>query len=430
MSALLGLYRCATALGAPLITHHLKQRRRRGKEDVIRFAERFGQPGLARPDGPLVWVHAASVGESLSMLPLIDALLACHPALHVLITSGTVTSAKLLAERLPERAFHQYVPVDRAPYVNSFLDYWRPDLVLWAESEFWPNLTTLPAGRGIPMVLINGRVSPESFAKWKRWPGLARTILASFRLCLAQAELDGERLAELGAPQVGCVGNLKFAAPPLPADDTELAQMRSAVGDRPVWLAASTHPGEEALVWAAHRRIAETHPALLSVIVPRHPERGAAIADELTAAGARVSRRAAVDIIDPCTEVYIADTMGELGLFFRLAPISFMGKSLVDLGGQNPIEPARLGSAIVFGPHMWNFPDIAGQLLRDGAAAEVADEIELAAAVSGLLADPALRQERIDIAMAIAGSQSAVLERVLGHLEPFVTAIAEQGAAP
>ncbi|MBT6096611.1 MAG: 3-deoxy-D-manno-octulosonic acid transferase [Rhodospirillaceae bacterium] len=423
MSKLLPLYRAATALAAPLIARHLKQRLARGKEDVVRFNERLGEAAHPRPLGPLVWAHAASVGESLSMLPLVEALLEGHETVYVLMTSGTVTSAKLLEDRLPPRAFHQYVPVDRVPYVNAFLDHWRPDLVLWAESEFWPNLTTLPASRGIPMVLINGRVSPESYRKWKRWPGLAKAILKSFSLCLGQADLDAERLKHLGAEPVRSVGNLKFAVPPLPADADDLAAMSNQFGERPRWLAASTHAGEEAMVWQAHQTIAADHPGLLSVIVPRHPDRAADIARELTAVGACVARRSLDEVPSADTDIYIADTMGELGLFFRLCPISFMGKSLVDLGGQNPIEPARLESAIVFGPHMWNFPDITERLLAADGAARVADQTELAGTVATLLADVSLCQTRAANALAIAQSESAVLPSVLTELQPFMAAI-------
>ncbi len=428
MSALLPLYRMATTLAAPLISHHLNRRLERGKEDRARFQERLGQAGLPRPDAALVWVHAASVGESLTMLPLVEALLSKHPELRVLVTSGTVTSASLLAERLPQGAFHQYVPVDRATYVNAFLDHWRPDLVLWAESEFWPNLTTLAAGRGIPMVLVNGRISPESFARWRRWPGLARRILASFRLCLAQADIDAERLNHLGAGQVVTAGNLKFAVPPLPTDIGEFERMGAMIGSRPHWLAASTHPGEEALIWQAHKRIAELHPGLLTMIVPRHADRGAAVAEELAALGARIARRAGGDGITGETDVYIADTMGELGLFFRLAPVSFMGKSLIDLGGQNPIEPARLGSAILFGPHMWNFPDVSTRLVAAGAAETVSDAGALGIAVARLLDDPALCRRRADAAIAVAEAEAGVLDNVLGHLEPLLRAALERTA--
>jgi 3-deoxy-D-manno-octulosonic-acid transferase len=423
MSKLLPLYRAATALAAPLIQRHLQKRLAAGKEDAERFGERLGEASQPRPLGPLIWAHAASVGESLSMLPLIEALVAQHPTLYVLMTSGTVTSATLLRDRLPERTLHQYVPVDRAPYVTAFLDHWRPDLVLWAESEFWPNLTTLPAQRGVPMVLVNGRISPESFAKWKRWPGLAKAILSNFSLCLAQAELDAGRLRQLGAEPVRSVGNLKFAVPPLPADADELAALDQVLAGRPRWLAASTHPGEEALIWQAHRKIAADHPGLLTIIVPRHPERGEAVADELTAAGARVKRRGTGEVPDAGTDVYVADTMGELGLFFRLSPVTFMGKSLVDLGGQNPIEPARLDSAILFGPHMWNFPDVSENLLAASGAERVADVPALAEAVSALLGDDARRSALTSAARAVAESEIAVMASVLRELEPFIAAI-------
>ena len=427
MSMLLTAYRAATALAAPVIAHHLRGRLRRGKEDAARFTERLGQPSRPRPAGPLVWMHAASVGESLSMLPLIDALKQRHPEISVLITSGTVTSAGLLAERLPAGTCHQYVPVDRMPYVTAFLDHWRPDLALWAESEFWPNLLTLSAARGLPMVLVNGRVSPESFAKWRRWPGFARRILGCFDLCLAQAERDAERLRALGAANVVTAGNLKFAVPPLPVDAAELERFTGMLGGRPCWLTASTHPGEEEMIWAAHRRIAERHPGLLSVIVPRHPERGAGIATQLEALGARVARRSAGQPISVETDIYLADSIGEMGLFFRAAPVSFMGKSLVDLGGQNPIEPARLGSAVLFGPHMWNFPDVTRELVDAEAAETVTDPEDLAARVSALLGDAAMRDTRAANALAVAEAHSAVLGRVLDHLEPMIAAIADTG---
>jgi len=430
MSLLLATYRTATALAAPLIAQHLRGRLKRGKEDAARFAERLGQPGRERPDGPLAWVHAASVGESLTMMPLIEALTARHPGLNVLVTSGTVTSAGLLAERLPPGTLHQYVPVDRTPYVTAFLDHWRPDLALWAESEFWPNLLTLTEARGIPMALINGRVSPESFAKWRRWPGLARTLIGCFRLCLAQAERDAERLRALGAKNVVAAGNLKFAVPPLPAADEAVAELDGALDGRPRWLAASTHPGEEEMIWAAHAIAAERHPGLITIIVPRHPERGPAVAAELEALGATVARRGAGQPIAAGTQVYVADTIGEMGLFFRTAPVSFMGKSLVDLGGQNPIEPARLGSAILFGPHMWNFPDVTDELVAADAAETVENPAELGARVAALLADEDLRKSRAERALACADAHAAVLGHVLGHLEPMIADALRAGAAP
>lgn len=419
---MLKLYRGLTGLGGPLISLYLGRRRRRGKEDAGRFEERLGRPRQTRPSGALVWVHAASVGESLSVLPLVEAILR-RPRVTVLVTTGTVTSAAMMQARLPAGALHQYAPVDRLPWVRGFLDHWRPDLALWVESEFWPNLVAETAARGIPMVLLNGRISLRSFRGWQRFPGLIRSLLAGFALCLGQTEGDAERLRRLGARRALCLGNLKLATPPLPADPHRLDALHMAIGERPLWLAASTHAGEEAVAAAVHRSLAARHPGLLTVIVPRHPDRGADIAAALRVDGQRVALRSAGDPVAPDTEIYVADTMGELGILYRLCPVVFVGKSLIGEGGQNPLEPARLGCAVLFGPHMDNFADIAGRMLRIGAAAQVADAAGLADAVSALLADPALRTARGEAARIFATAEAGVLEAILRALAPFLDAV-------
>lgn len=411
------LYRALTILAGPVIGLYLKRRLRRGKEDPARFAERLGKPGLARPDGRLVWLHGASVGEALSLLPLIERLVPV-PGQKVLVTTGTVTSAQLMAERLPAGAIHQFVPVDRPVWVRAFLDHWRPDLVLWAESDFWPNLLDGIRRRAIPLVLVQGRISPKSFAGWQRAPGFIRRMLSAFTLCLGQTPGDAERLAALGAPKVACLGNLKMAVPPLPADDAGLSRLRQMVGVRPLWLAASTHPGEEALAGRVHRALAGRFPGLLTVIVPRHPHRGAEVAAGIGALGLSAALRSTGAA--PLGDVYIADTMGELGLFYRLAPIVFMGKSLLAEGGQNPFEPARLGAAVLFGPHMTSFSEMAPAMTACGAAEMVADEDGLAEAVGNLLADPALLSSRRAAAATWADSQAHVLDAVLDALAPFL----------
>ncbi len=420
MSPLLDLYRAASTLGAPVIDLYLRRRMARGKEDRGRFHERLGRPAMARPEGPLIWLHAASVGESLSMLPLIQQLLDRCGGWRVLVTTGTVTSAELMAERLPEGAFHQYAPVDRLAFVKRFLDHWRPDLALWSESEFWPNMIVETAARRVPLVLVNGRVSPGSFHRWRRWRGLSRRILGGFDLCLAQGEDDAERLRRLGAGHVKCVGNLKFAGRDLPADAAELAALDAAFAGRPRWLAASTHPGEEEIALSVHKALREKFPGLLTIIAPRHPERGSGIEGALSAAGARVGRRGVGHVVDTDTEIYVADTLGELGLFFRLSDIVFMGKSLVNLGGQNPLEAARLNCALLFGPHMWNFPAIAERLVECGGGETVADGAALAAAVARLLADGAERPARA--AAAFATAEGGVLDAIMAELEPYLRA--------
>lgn len=420
-------YRGLTTLALPLIEFYLARRRATGREDPARADERRGRTGLARPAGGLVWLHAASVGESLSALRLIERILDDHPAWHLLMTTGTVTSARLLADRLPDRAIHQYVPVDRPQWVRGFLDHWRPDLALWMESEFWPNLVGATQARGIPMILVNARMSPKSFAGWRRWPGMIRPLIAGFALRLAQDEDEAERLRALGAPDVKVPGNLKFAATPLPVDEDALGHIIAACEGRPLWLAASTHPGEETIAAQVHKRLLATHPGLLTVIAPRHPNRGGAIAQALADDGLMVSRRAADEPITPETEIYVADTLGEFGLFYRLSPVAFIGGSLVPHGGQNVLEAARLGAAVIHGPHMENFRAAVARLGAAGGAIAVADGEGLGVAVAGLLSDPVARDRQVEAARQIASDQDGVLDAVIGELAPYLAAV-EDGA--
>ena len=420
---MLSLYRWATTLGGPAIRFYLDRRMARGKEDPERFGERLGRAGRPRPAGPVVWMHAASVGEAISVLPLIERVRAMRPDSTVLLTTGTVTSARLMAKRLPEGALHQFVPVDRVAYVRAFLDHWQPDLALWAESEFWPNLIGETAKRDVPIVLINGRVSDRSFVRWRRHRKTIGKILGGFKLCLGQSQVDAERLGELGAPAVAAPGNLKLAAPPLPADPATLADLKAQVTGRPVWVAASTHAGEEALCGRVHRQLALSHPGLLTLIVPRHPDRGPGIAQELAAEGLVVARRSAGSAITAATDVYVADTIGELGLFYRLAGVAFIGKSLVPLGGQNPLEAACLDCAVLFGPHMGNFREIAARLKESGGAEEVADEAALVAVLGRLLTDGEARCGQGAAASAFAKAEARVLERIVGELAPFLEAL-------
>jgi 3-deoxy-D-manno-octulosonic-acid transferase len=423
------LYRVLTDLAGPALRLVLARRRARGKEDPARLGERYGLPGVARPQGPLIWLHGASVGEAVSALPLIRRLLDEDEHRHVLVTTGTVTSARLLAERLPARAFHQFAPLDRAAWVRRFLDHWRPDLALWMESELWPNLVGETRRRGIPMVLINGRMSLRSFAGWRWAPDLARRLLGGMALVLAQSEEDRARLERLGARQARNAGNLKFAAAPLPADAVELRRLHQAIGARPVWVAASTHPGEEAQIAAAHRMLKARHPGVLTILVPRHAARGAQLAPELAGLGFKVARRSAHEPIKPDTDIYLADTMGELGLFYRLAPIAFVGGSLVRHGGQNPLEPAQLDCAVLHGPHVTNFARIAETLDEAGASEIVGDSAGLAEAVARLFDDAALRERRAQSARQVSASQRDVLERYMDALRPHLDRLAETDGA-
>ncbi len=342
----------------------LRLRLWRGKEDAARMSEKLGHADSSRPPGRLLWIHAASVGESLSALPLIDRLSA-EPEATILVTTGTTTSAGIMARRLPDNAFHQYAPLDGPRAVARFLDRWQPDAALWVESELWPNLLLETRRRSIPTALINGRMSPRSFARWRRAPSLAQAMIAGFDVVLAQSEADGARLTALGARNVITAGDMKAAAPALEADAESLARVVTAIGDRPVWVAASTHPGDEAMVADVHRQIAPSHPGLLTVIVPRHADRGDALMTELTELGFTRSRGAgATNCPRPRTDLFLGDSMGEMGLYLRLGNPVFMGKSMLHVGGHNPREPALLGRAVLFGPHMEN----VGQAAEASAA--------------------------------------------------------------
>ncbi|MBO6783190.1 MAG: 3-deoxy-D-manno-octulosonic acid transferase, partial [Alphaproteobacteria bacterium] len=334
------LYRAVTTAGLPLIELLIQQRTMRGKEEPTRVDERRGIPSIERPRGPLVWIHAASIGEAQSVLSLIERILRTSPDLNVLMTTGTVTSAKLMEERLPRRAIHQYVPIDRPRWVGRFLDYWRPGAGLWVESELWPNLVLESRKRGIPLALVNARMSERSRQGWGRAPRLAHTLLSSFDTILAQDEDIAERLRALGAGHVSVTGNLKLAAAPLPATAAELTELQDAIGDRPVWLAASTHRTEEDAVGSVHAGLADRLPGLLTIIAPRHPQRGEEVEQALERAGLRVARRSKLEAIAPDTDIYLADATGLMGQLYRVSPLAFVGGSLIPHGGQNMLEAA------------------------------------------------------------------------------------------
>jgi 3-deoxy-D-manno-octulosonic-acid transferase len=418
------LYRGLTAAAAPFVLVYLKSRRRRGKEDSARFAERLGISGGKRPDKPLVWVHAASIGEATSALALIERILQERPGLEILITTGTVTAARLLETRLPGGARHQFVPADLPRAVGRFLDHWRPNLAVWIESELWPNLVLMTRRRNIPMLLLNGRLSARSHARWRALPGLARPILSSFSLCLAQDSVQCARLRELGAAEVASVGDLKAAAKRLPADAGAIAELAGQIGDRPIWLAASTHAGEDEIVAAVHRRVGETHSGLLTIVAPRHPVRGDDIAAMAEARGLRVARRSRGEAVTAEVDLYLADTFGELGMLYSLAGIAFVGGSLVEIGGHNPFEAARFDCAILLGPHTANCAAMTEALLTAGAAEIVADEDALAGAVSRLLDDPALRTKRAGHAARVAARGLGTLDAVMEQLAPWLDPVA------
>jgi len=413
----LQIYRLLTAVSAPIADIILNRRLKRGRELAARLPERRGESSVARPEGPLVWLHGASVGEMLSVLPLIDRIRARD--VTVLVTAGTVTAAELAQRRLPPGVIHQFAPIDLPQYVARFLDHWRPNLGLFVESDLWPSRIMASAERGIPLILVNGRVSERSFQRWRRLP---RTIgaLLSRDLCLAQSAQDAARYADLGAPRYVTTGNLKHDAPAPPADATKLQQLQSAIGPRPVIAAASTHPGEDIELIDVHRRLKNSFPGLLTILVPRHPERGASIAGIARGVGLKFAQRSLGELPDRDTEIYVADTLGELGVIYRIAPIVFIGGSLVEHGGQNPIEAAKLGAAILHGPHVWNFAEVYTVLDAAGGAEMVADTGKLTVRIGAWLKDAEARKKVAQTGLRAMEPLTGALERTVAALDPYL----------
>ncbi|SFL27170.1 3-deoxy-D-manno-octulosonic-acid transferase [Bradyrhizobium sp. NFR13] len=411
-------YRRLSAALAPLAPVLIKRRLQNNKEDPARLDERRGISRITRPNGPLVWIHGASVGEVLAAAALIERLRAL--GMRILLTSGTVTSAEIIAKRFPADIIHQYIPYDSPRFVARFLDHWKPSLALFIESDLWPNLIISAAKRRLPMVLINARMSQRSFPRWQKFSATIGALLGRFEICLAQSETDAERFSALGSRSVVVTGNLKLDVQAPPNDAVKLDKLMAVTRGRPIIVASSTHPGEEEIIFETHKTLTSFFPKLLTVIVPRHAHRGQDIAQMITATGAQVALRSREELPQGTTDIYIADTMGELGLFYRLSPVVFMGGSLVPHGGQNPIEAVKLGASVVHGPHVFNFTDVYEAL--DGAGgAKLADSSEqLVKQLGQMLGNEAARDAAIEAGRRVVERLGGALDRTLHALEPYL----------
>ncbi|MEX0305973.1 MAG: 3-deoxy-D-manno-octulosonic acid transferase [Ruegeria sp.] len=415
---LYNLYCGLTSIAGPLVWRKVRSKLQTAGVPESRQQERLGHASLPRPKGQLIWFHAASVGESLSVLSLINRLGERLPNTEFLITSGTPTSAALIAKRLPPRTRHQYPPLDSAAPVRRFLDHWKPDAGIFVESEIWPRLIVETAKRGTPLALLNARLSDKSVAGWKKRPNTARFILDHFNLFLTQNDKTAHNLIAMGA-DVGRVQpgtNLKAMSDPLPIDQSALTDIQTQIADRRVWIASSTHAGEEEIVLSAHKALLQRRPDLLLLLIPRHPERALEIAKLVGDAGLSCAQRSAAQPITPDTQVYMADTLGETGTWYALCPIVFLGGSLKEIGGHNPFEPAQAGAAVITGPGYFNFAETFAPLIETGGAVLINSASELSDAVALWLSDQSELNTARKAASAYVNTQKSSLDTVIDSL--------------
>ena len=423
---ILSLYKSLTMCAAWPLERLLRQRIAKGKEDPERWVEKKAVITAPRPSGQLIWLHAASVGEAQSALSLIKKILQKQPNAHILVTSGTLTSAYMLVDRLPERAFHQFYPLDHPKWVARFLDHWRPDLVLWMESELWPNMLRAVKERNISAYLLNARMSQRTYHKWKRFSKSAEKVLAAFRMVLSQTVQDADYFTALTSKPVHISGNLKYSADDLPVRNIDFDAFKGAAGDRPCWVYASTHASEEVIAAHVHQSLKPKIANLLTIIVPRHPERREDIRVDLEPLNLTATFRGETKTLpDHETDLYVADTLGELGLFYRASQVAMIGRSLSDDGGggHNPIEAAQLGCATLYGENMQNQEGICHDMEQARAALRLRDEAELTKTLEHLFSHPKDLEKLQEAGTDFTRKQADVLGFVWEKIESELTKV-------
>lgn len=416
---LLKLYQLFSIISLPYWRWYLKRRIQLTKEDPARYHEKLGNWQLARPEGKLIWLHSASVGELLAILPFLKAAAEKWPQVRFLVTTVTLTAANIFARQNLSNAIHQFAPIDSYCITQKFFKYWQPDLAIFTESELWPNLI-INARKQCPAILLNARMSDPSYKKWQRHPSLVKHMVASFDLVLASSKLDAEKYTSFGAKNLLTFGNIKEAAPPLAYKAELLEKLQISCGNRLLWLASSTHKGEEEFILTAHKALQQQFPNLLTIIAPRHPTRGAELQELAKKFGLYSALRSADQLPQHDTQVYIADTIGELGILYRLSDIVYMGGSLIQHGGQNVMEPARLDCALVTGPHTFNFIESIAALKEADGIIEVQNQEELNATVAKLLQDAQLRQKLQTNASQVMAHKQSILDNVMQEIGKFI----------
>ncbi|MDP3371930.1 MAG: 3-deoxy-D-manno-octulosonic acid transferase [Candidatus Paracaedibacteraceae bacterium] len=382
------MYTVLSLILLPIIWLYVHYRRFKGFDDPTRYKERFGKSLIKRPRGRLVWFHSASVGETLSLQSFVANWNERYPSDTILITTTTVTAAKLVAERFSKTIIHQFVPFDITPWIKRFLSHWSPDQVFFIESEIWPNIIQACKKRNIPLILLNARLSDRSFKRWSKFPTLAAYLLNQFTQCLAQGQETADRLKKLGVNNVSIMPNLKFSAPSLPINQSDNAHFSKMLNGKPIWIAASTHPGEEEHIFNVHIELKKNLPDVITILAPRHPYRANSLV-KMAKENQLLFKTLAEALKETSiiTDGIVIDSIGQLGTFYNLSNAVFMGGSLIPHGGQNPIEPIHFKKPILFGPHMHNFNEVC-DILKGAGAISVLNEKHLSDILLDLLKNP------------------------------------------
>lgn len=421
---MLELYKYITSKSEKILLWLLNWRENKGKEDIARINERKGICTKPRPDGKLLWVHAASVGEAQSTLILIEKILKQTKDLNIIVTSGTVTSAKLMEDRLPQGAFHQYAPLDHPKWIKKFIEHWKPNAVFLIESELWPNMLAEIKQQKIPAALINARLSNKSFNGWSLFKNSTKEILSSFNIILSQTDNDTIRFKKLGARNTITTGNIKYSASPLPVNNNDLNEISNAIGNRPVWVYASTHLGEESLACRIHQRLKNKIPDILTIIVPRHPERRDEIKNICEGfSNLKNTMRGEIKSLPRAdTDIYIADSLGELGLFYSVSQVAMIGRSFsVDGGGgHNPLEAAQLKCAVITGPNIQFQQDIFNNMINAKVAKQVKTKEELSNILTSLFENQEQLKQLQNNAFEYAQSKMNIIDNVIEELAPII----------
>jgi len=415
---LMRAYLWFSKINGPLFRYLIQKRKAKGKEHPTRYTERFGHYTQARPKGRLIWFNAASVGEALALRPLIEALVYAETDVHVIVTTITVTSAEVLEKSLPERAIHQFSPVDTKRATQAFLMHWKPDFAIWCESELWPTMIHQTQSHGIPMCLINARISEKTERMWGRFPKTAHWMLSAFDYIFAQSSDMKNVLTDLGLnpDAIMVAGSTKESRSAMSYDTKAHSELGQLITGRPRWVAGSTHPGEDEIVLSAHDTILQTFARdCLLILAPRHPDRASKIAKLATDLGLSVARRSQGDQITAQTQVYLADTIGEMGLWFSLSDIVFVGGSLVDVGGHNPYEPIAMGAAVITGPQIYNFQDIYDRLIDNSGCIVATDSETLSQTMIKLMQHDVRRKQIQDAKDTVQNTNSAA-DQILDHI--------------